>query len=103
MYMLPDDDTLETVPDVGGPLTQWHIHNDLCYSNDPAETGQTFVIGLTDSEGNCPRGVKLGENPMLHVWITPHRCGPFAALDGVGAGQIKEGEERLCDEAHGSH
>jgi hypothetical protein len=103
MYMLPNGDTLETVPDVGGPLTQWHIHNNLCYSNDPAETGQAFVIGLTDSEGNCPRGVKLGENPMLHVWITPHRCGPFAALDGVGAGQIKEGEERLCDEAHGSH
>jgi hypothetical protein len=103
MYMLPDGDTLDTVPELGGPLTQWHIHNNLCYSNDPSETGQAFVIGLTDSEGNCPRGVKLGENPMLHVWITPHRCGPFAALDGIGAGQIKEGEERLCDEAHGSH
>ena len=38
---------------------------------------------------------------MLHVWITPHPCGPFAALEGVGAGQIKEGETRLCDTAHG--
>ena len=38
---------------------------------------------------------------MIHVWITPHRCGPFAALEGVGAGQIVEGEERLCDHAHG--
>ena len=103
MYMLPDGDTLETVPDVGGPLTQWHIHDNLCFSNDPTETGQTFVIGVTDSNGDCPRGIKLQENPMLHVWIVPHRCGPFAALDGVGAGQIKEGEERLCDEAHGAH
>jgi hypothetical protein len=36
---------------------------------------------------------------MLHVWIEPHKCGPFAALEGVGAGQIKEGEARLCDTA----
>ena len=41
--------------------------------------------------------------PMIHVWITPHRCGPFAALEGVGGGQIAEGEARLCDHAHGSH
>ena len=27
---------------------------------------------------------------------------PFAALEGVGAGQIVEGEARLCDVAHGS-
>ena len=20
---------------------------------------------------------------MVHVWITPHECGPFAALEGV--------------------
>ena len=24
---------------------------------------------------------------MVHVWITPHPCGVFAALEGVGAGQ----------------
>ena len=28
-----------------------------------------------------------GENPMVHVWIAPHECGPFAALEGHGAGQ----------------
>jgi hypothetical protein len=39
---------------------------------------------------------------MIHVWIVPHRCGPFAALEGVGGGQINEGEERLCDHAHGA-
>jgi hypothetical protein len=37
---------------------------------------------------------------MIHVWMQPHRCGPFAALEGVGAGQIREGETKLCDEAH---
>jgi hypothetical protein len=39
---------------------------------------------------------------MIHVWIIPHRCGPFAALEGVGAGQIAPGQERLCDHQHGS-
>jgi hypothetical protein len=40
---------------------------------------------------------------MIHVWITPHKCGPFAALEGVGAGQIEAGEERLCDHRHGAN
>lgn len=39
---------------------------------------------------------------MIHVWTVSHPCGPFAALEGVGAGQIHEGEERLCDHAHGA-
>ena len=26
---------------------------------------------------------------------------PFAALEGVGAGQVPEGQTRLCDTAHG--
>jgi hypothetical protein len=39
---------------------------------------------------------------MIHVWITPHPCGPFAALEGVGAGSILPGEQRLCDHAHGA-
>ena len=41
--------------------------------------------------------------PMIHVWITPHECGPFAALDGIAGGQVPEGEEILCDHAHGAH
>ncbi len=100
MYMLGDSYTLETVPDIGGSLTQWHIHNNLCYSQDPFVHGSTRVVGVTSENGPCSFGVKLNPNPMIHVWITPHVCGPFAALEGVGAGQIKTGEERLCDEVH---
>jgi hypothetical protein len=40
---------------------------------------------------------------MIHVWITPHPCGPFAALEGVAAGQVREGEEHLCNTLHGGH
>jgi hypothetical protein len=99
MYMLPQGNTLETVPDLGGKLTQWHIHDNLCFS--PGEAPK--VRGLTGKGGECPAGlVKFDPVPMIHVWIVPHECGPFAALEGVGAGQIREGEERLCDHAHGA-
>ena len=100
MYMVGDEYTLETVPDVGGPLTQWHIHNNLCFNQDPKISGSTRVVGVTSEDGPCSFGVKIQPNPMLHVWLTPQACGPFAALEGVGAGQIKPGEERLCDEVH---
>jgi hypothetical protein len=99
MYMLPQGNTLDTVPELGGKLTQWHIHDNLCFS--PGEAPK--VRGVTGAGGGCPAGlVKLDPVPMIHVWIVPHRCGPFAALEGVGAGQIKDGEERLCDHAHGA-
>ena len=98
MFMLAPNQTLDDVPDVGGALTQWHIHNNLCF------TAQGRVAGLTNQTGNCPAGLNKGSQaPMIHVWITPNKCGPFAALEGVGAGQVKAGETRLCDTAHGSH
>jgi hypothetical protein len=97
MFMAEPGTTLETVPDIGGSLTQWHIHDNLCFS----ESGK--VAGLTDAAGNCPPPLtKVTGAPMIHVWIVSHPCGPFAALEGVGAGSIKPGEERLCDHAHGA-
>ena len=101
MYMVPESWSLEDVPDWGGALMQWHIHSDLCF--DVSDPDWPRVGGLTDDDGGCTAPlVKLGEAPMIHVWITPHPCGPFASLEGIGAGQIIEGEERLCDHAHGS-
>lgn len=44
--------------------------------------------------------MKLAPVPMIHVWIVPQVCGPFAALEGIGAGQIKPGQQRLCDTVH---
>ena len=79
---------------------QWHVHDNLCYTDDP-EAPQ--VRGITQPGGTCRAPlVRHPERPMIHVWITPHPCGPFAALEGVGAGTIAEGEERWCDHAHGS-
>ena len=100
MFMLSTGTTLDDVPELGGPLTQWHIHDDLCFVDDPEAP---WVAGLTNPDGTCnPPLVKFAPVPMIHVWIVPHPCGPFAALEGVGAGQVAEGEARLCDHAHGA-
>ena len=99
MYMLPTGTTLDEVPDVGGKLTQWHIHDNLCFT----PTDPPVVAGVTGSGAKCRAPLRnLEPVPMIHVWIVSHPCGPFAALEGVGAGQIKAGETRLCDTAHGA-
>ena len=97
MFMLETGQTLADVPDVGGKLTQWHIHNNLCF------TVSGVVAGLTAPDGSCSAPLVKGpDTPMIHVWIRPHPCGPFAALEGIGGGQIADGETRLCDTAHGA-
>jgi hypothetical protein len=98
MYMEDRGMPLEDVPNFGGALMQWHVHDNLCYTEDGR------VAGVTDgADGECPEGLfKPEPTPMIHVWITPHPCGPFAALEGIAGGTIPEGEEVLCDEAHGS-
>jgi hypothetical protein len=100
MFMLPSDVSLDEVPDDGGALMQWHVHGDLCFTDDP-EAPQ--VAGVKPIGAPCPPPlVDLPLAPMIHVWIVPHECGPFAALDGIGGGQVPEGETVLCDHAHGS-
>jgi hypothetical protein len=109
MYMVPSATPDEEVPDVGGTLTQWHIHNNLCYS--PAEMVDGFpqrrVVGVNAGDGNCAFGEALGppHAPMLHVWLRPHECGPFSSLEGVGAGQkINEAEDTVTpQECRHSH
>ena len=97
MYMGTPGMTLAQVPDIGGPLTQWHVHNNLCFN----DTGH--VAGLTRPDGTCADGlVKGAETPMIHVWIVAHKCGPFAALEGVGGGQVAAGQTVSCDHVHGA-
>lgn len=96
MYMATPGTTLDTVPDIGGALTQWHIHNNLCFN------GQGQVAGLTQSDGSCrPPLVKGEELPMIHAWIESRPCGPFSALEGIGAGQVKPGDTKACNAIHG--
>ena len=97
MFMMSTGDTWADIPDIGGKLTQWHIHNNLCFTTSGA------VAGLTNADGGCNAPLVKGpETPMIHVWIRKNPCGPFAALEGVGAGQVQPGETALCDHVHGS-
>jgi hypothetical protein len=101
MFVANPGDTLDMVPALGGALVQWHIHDDLCFSG---EQSAWWVAGVTEPGRDCRPGTfRLGQMmvPMVHVWVVPHRCGPFAALEGDGAGQIRAGEKRRCDHAHG--
>ncbi|HEY3833862.1 MAG TPA: hypothetical protein VGO03_16310 [Acidimicrobiia bacterium] len=100
MYQLPFGSSFLNVPDVGGALTQWHVHQDLCLTNNPQ---QRVLAGITSLKGACPPGTsKAGNTPMLHVWTVPNACGPFAALEGIGAGQVPAGQTRNCDTANAS-
>lgn len=60
-------------PDPGGPLTAWHIHQNICF----APFGVEF--SLMSPTGTCPVGaVDLTAPAMLHVWIVDNPQGPFA-------------------------
>lgn len=101
MFMLPPGYPLDEIPDWGGALMQWHVHGDLCFTNSPTAPQ---VAGIKPVGTPCaPPLVEGTLAPMIHVWIRPHECGPFAALDGIGGGQVPDGEAVLCDRAHGSH
>ena len=93
MYSLPFGSTFADVPDVGGALTQWHVHRNLCLTDDPT---QKIILRFTAADGSCPAGTsKASDTPMLHVWTVPNPCGPFAALEF--GGQFPDGETRNCD------
>ena len=76
---------------------QWHVHENLCWRG--GDDGPQ-VAGVTDADGNCPEGTVHagGDNPMVHVWIAAHECGPFAALEGHGAGQAAAADGARTDQ-----
>jgi hypothetical protein len=98
MYVLPPGSTFDDVPaDLHSPLIQWHVHQDLCFADGPAGRRLASVVEVGH---RCPEGQQLERAPMIHVWIVPNECGPFASLDGIGAGQTPSGEHR-CDRSLG--
>jgi hypothetical protein len=103
MYMLPIGSRFTDAPDVGGALTQWHFHPDDCLTDSP-DKKVLIRRSLVDVRKPCPPGTSDAFNmPMLHVWIVPNRCGPFAALQARElGGQLPPGETQLCDTIHGS-
>jgi hypothetical protein len=76
MYMLPTGSTMEDVPDIAGNYTVWHDHTNLCFL-----PGTNRLSGTFDGERCRPGGEHRVTAPMLHVWVTPNPCGPFAGTD----------------------
>ncbi|MFM9084245.1 MAG: hypothetical protein ACKOQ7_10280 [Actinomycetota bacterium] len=88
MFMAPTGTPMTDpmLTEYAGPLMQWHIHDNLCFTLNAA--GNPVVAGVADAAGNCPLLSVRQRNgsAMVHVWIAPHPCGPFAAVEGVAAG-----------------
>ena len=60
---------------VGGCLTRWHAHDNLCSTN-PAKG---MITGLRTPGGPCPPGQVAWDSPaMLHTWTVEVPGGPFA-------------------------
>jgi hypothetical protein len=76
MYQMPGLD--QAGPQVAGPLTVWHAHEQICVSLLPPA-----ISGILSPLGDCPVGSLLlpttGE--MLHVWTLPGVPQPFGDLD----------------------
>jgi hypothetical protein len=70
-------------PEIGGPLTVWHHHDNLCFDRT---TGVIVAFAhdgssnSTDKSGTCPRGSSNRSTPdMLHVWVIDNPDGPFGS------------------------
>jgi hypothetical protein len=73
MYQMPRSG--QWGPDPGGPLTQWHQHEGICFSPFG------FEFSLETPFWTCPVGsASITTPPMLHVWIIDNgKAGPFSA------------------------
>jgi hypothetical protein len=85
-----------------GPLMQWHIHDNLCWKL--GEGLFPVITGITDDNDECPTESRRAslQIPMVHVWVVPHPCGPFAAVEGLAEGQAAVPTEERVDIC-GSH
>jgi hypothetical protein len=81
IYLKDDDDHLTLIgvmylapigqgPAIGGPLTSWHTHDDLCANRDG-------VVPMLPT-GTCLAGTGPLQVEMLHIWLVDHPDGPFA-------------------------
>ena len=66
-------------PMVGGCLTQWHVHENLCLADQGGR-----MVGVVDANGSCPAGSSNRVTPeMLHVWGIDIPGGPFSEPSGT--------------------
>jgi hypothetical protein len=76
VFQMPDIG--QSGPMIGGPLTAWHGHENVCISLTPPR-----LAGLLSPLGTCPVGsILLARTAeMIHVWVVPGAPEPFGDLD----------------------
>ncbi|MHB8574013.1 MAG: hypothetical protein ACYDCQ_01655 [Dehalococcoidia bacterium] len=71
-------------PDIGGSLTQWHIHSNICWS-----LTSMMVAGFATPFGSCPAGsIHVTSSAMMHVWTIPNPTGGYGDLDPAWLAQL---------------
>lgn len=72
-------------PDIGGSLTDWHAHTNLCLNS------QHQVVGTTDSTGDCKVGVHNTQTLfMLHVWTAPQLASQYQFQADLPSGALSQ-------------
>ena len=101
MYALPLGSSFADVPDVGGSLTQWHVHRDLCLTDGAAAAVR---VGAHDARaaGVPPVPARPATPPCCTCGTSRLPAVRSAALEGVGAGQVPAGQTRNCDTTNAS-
>jgi len=90
-----------TLVNYAGGLMQWHVHSNLCWIS---VNGVPKVVGVTNAAGACSIGtLQPAGAPMVHVWISSHVCGPFAALEGNAAGVAAASDAERVDLCNKNH
>jgi hypothetical protein len=84
LYRMPSPD--QPGPRIGGPLTTWHAHDNLCTANGR-------VVATTNNTGSCARGTLSKTPEMLHVWLVNNPNGVFSDdMEPAAIRQIVEGQ-----------
>lgn len=84
MYQMPAQG--QPGPDIGGALTPWHYHTNVCIS-----VPGLFISGLSTPFGQCPPGsIRITTADQLHVWTAPNPNGPFGDLDQAWARRVAQ-------------
>lgn len=98
MYMLGAEWLGKPLPTIGGELIPWHAHLDVC-ATVTAEDGINAIMSVGDSE-DCTIGSRIDAHPMMHVWVVPNPCGPFADSSAIVSTNRLKGKI-ACDRSHG--
>ncbi len=86
-------------PQPGGCLTQWHVHTNLCLSDNGGGLDVTGAVG--PGQPGCPAGsANRVTPPMIHIWFVPIPGGP-TAIDAPNP-QVVQAAEQVAAPANGT-